>query len=587
MEPYLIAIIVIGSIIVIGVIIFVSVYFTLGSSVVTTKTPVSNVTIVPTEVITPSPTPVDGDRMKLLLPLYIYPAWDSVLVQNNPENLIAIMNPNSGPGDSYDSEYANAVANVIGYIATNYSSNGNISNLLQQVSNYNSWYGVNGIFYDEMSTQASNVSFYQNLYYQTKVVLSTTANLTNAPNTQTYKSNSNFTASAINSNIMYSIDRAGNMYVYNVSNAFPEYISSSVFIEVGAIDQYLYLSNNCDYLMFGSGICSITNNTHVLLVSNSISEIEDRACVNDSSSLFFHGNGNGGNMFIYNLPSFTNNSNVNLRNYFSFIDTIDTYGDKLLIYGRQTLDNSSNLLICSGALNANVTVLNSYPNLFVGRHRQSILDVNRKYVYFMYSNLTVVKLEGNTCTLTYNLSNSSILKGNLTNDGEYLFLQYAPQVDLYKSNLDIPYKIATYTEMYGEYQLVFNSKTNVLYYYTIDLTNNLSANFFTYSNSNYTVVGNPGTNTIEEYASASDILVVYEGSNFSEYSSSTWQSNFSKDKFAALVYDSNEIQMMQAVQISNQSLGSIYVTDDDLPNPWDTIPNYYSLESNLINNNIV
>jgi len=81
--------------------------------------------------------------------------------------------------------------------------------------------------------------------------------------------------------------------------------------------------------------------------------------------------------------------------------------------------------------------------------------------------------------------------------------------------------------------------------------------------------------------------VVYEGSNFSNYSANSWQSNFSKDKFAALVYDSNEIQMMQAVQISNQSLGSIYVTDDDLPNPWDTIPNYYSLESNLINNNIV
>uniref|UniRef100_UPI0021B6C64E spherulation-specific family 4 protein n=1 Tax=Streptococcus mitis TaxID=28037 RepID=UPI0021B6C64E len=79
---------------------------------------------------------------------------------------------------SYDSEYANAVStlqgsgsNVIGSIATNYSSNGNISNLLQQVSNYNSWYGVNGIFYDEMSTSNSNVSFYQDLYDKTKIVL--------------------------------------------------------------------------------------------------------------------------------------------------------------------------------------------------------------------------------------------------------------------------------------------------------------------------------------------------------------------------------------------------------------------------------
>jgi hypothetical protein len=45
--------------------------------------------------------------------------------------------------------------------------------------------------------------------------------------------------------------------------------------------------------------------------------------------------------------------------------------------------------------------------------------------------------------------------------------------------------------------------------------------------------------------------------------------------------------MITAVSNSNQSLGSIYVTDDNLPNPWNTIPSYYALESNLINNNIL
>jgi hypothetical protein len=59
------------------------------------------------------------------------------------------------------------------------------------------------------------------------------------------------------------------------------------------------------------------------------------------------------------------------------------------------------------------------------------------------------------------------------------------------------------------------------------------SNIFSNSNiSNHIIVGNPGTNTIEEYEHTADILVVYEDSNFSDYSSNAWQSNFSKNKFA-------------------------------------------------------
>ncbi len=115
----------------------------------------------------------------IVIPLYTYPTdgtWSEVIQakQSYPSvPIVAIINPNSGPGSSKDVNYVNGIANleaagvtVLGYVATGYgtSSYSGISNVEQQISQYELWYPkVQGIFFDEMSGSASTQSYYQTL----------------------------------------------------------------------------------------------------------------------------------------------------------------------------------------------------------------------------------------------------------------------------------------------------------------------------------------------------------------------------------------------------------------------------------------
>ena len=70
-------------------------------------------------------------RLGLLVPAYIYPvaggAWDQLAAVASTVPLIAIVNPNSGPGTASDPNYVSAINNVraagggvIGYVPTDY-----------------------------------------------------------------------------------------------------------------------------------------------------------------------------------------------------------------------------------------------------------------------------------------------------------------------------------------------------------------------------------------------------------------------------------------------------------------------------------
>jgi Spherulation-specific family 4 len=115
----------------------------------------------------------------MIIPLYTYPtdgSWSAVIQakQSYPTvPIVAIINPDSGPGSSKDPNYATGITNlenagvvVLGYVATGYgtSSYSSIKNIERQVHDYKSWYpDINGIFFDEMSTSASEQSYYQTL----------------------------------------------------------------------------------------------------------------------------------------------------------------------------------------------------------------------------------------------------------------------------------------------------------------------------------------------------------------------------------------------------------------------------------------
>jgi hypothetical protein len=87
---------------------------------------------------------------------------------------LAIINPNSGPGTSKDTNYANQVTTteaagitVVGYVATGYAGTVTTSRTLaaakQDIDTYYNWYpNSGGIFLDEVTTDCAN----RNTYYK-------------------------------------------------------------------------------------------------------------------------------------------------------------------------------------------------------------------------------------------------------------------------------------------------------------------------------------------------------------------------------------------------------------------------------------
>lgn len=112
----------------------------------------------------------------LLIPAYFDPGtdatdWNRMAGAATQVPLIAVMNPNSGPGKSLDSNYLAAVTalnaaggRTIGYVHTSYGYR-SLGAVEKDVAKYFSWYPVDGIFIDEMASVATsrNLKYYKAL----------------------------------------------------------------------------------------------------------------------------------------------------------------------------------------------------------------------------------------------------------------------------------------------------------------------------------------------------------------------------------------------------------------------------------------
>jgi len=111
----------------------------------------------------------------LMIPLYIYPGqdWDALIsVKKAYPNVpvIAIINPNSGPGASQDSAYVAKIAQliaagitIIGYDHTSYGAR-DINAVKKDMDLYSSFYpNLQGIFFDEMVSATGKESYYSEL----------------------------------------------------------------------------------------------------------------------------------------------------------------------------------------------------------------------------------------------------------------------------------------------------------------------------------------------------------------------------------------------------------------------------------------
>lgn len=101
------------------------------------------------------------------------------------------------------------------------------------------------------------------------------------------------------------------------------------------------------------------------------------------------------------------------------------------------------------------------------------------------------------------------------------------------------------------------------------------------------VVLNPGTKTVSDcYMASTDIIITFEStySTYLTWQPSAWEASYPANRFWHLIYTTSQSQLPNAVALSRQrNAGWVYVTDDSLPNPWDTVPNtsYWNLELQL------
>ena len=111
----------------------------------------------------------------IVIPLYTYPTdgtWASVIQakQSYPNvPFAAVINPDSGPGASQDPNYVQGIKSlraagitVLGYVDTAYAVD-SISSVEANVNLYKTWYGVDGIMFDDMTNQAGYETYYSAL----------------------------------------------------------------------------------------------------------------------------------------------------------------------------------------------------------------------------------------------------------------------------------------------------------------------------------------------------------------------------------------------------------------------------------------
>jgi hypothetical protein len=95
------------------------------------------------------------------------------------------------------------------------------------------------------------------------------------------------------------------------------------------------------------------------------------------------------------------------------------------------------------------------------------------------------------------------------------------------------------------------------------------------SNGMTLTVGNPGTDTGSAYINALDVTFIYESAGLpSTTMLANWRSKYPLKGVGVIPYAAN--LDLTWVQQARSAVGYIYVTNDDLPNPWDTLPSTFS-----------
>src|SRR3989454_3831957 len=141
---------------------------------------------------------------------------------------------------------------------------------------------------------------------------------------------------------------------------------------------------------------------------------------------------------------------------------------------------------------------------------------------------------------------------------------------------DLDAQISRYKNWYSVNGIFFdemaNNQGNENYYSTLN----------TYVKSlgmTYTM-GNPGTTTLKSYVGTLDSIIIYESAgtpSLSYPASATFYPSYSKSNFGFLAYSVPSLDTSFETSASTY-VQWLYITNDGLSNPWDTLPSYFMNE---------
>lgn len=95
-------------------------------------------------------------------------------------------------------------------------------------------------------------------------------------------------------------------------------------------------------------------------------------------------------------------------------------------------------------------------------------------------------------------------------------------------------------------------------------------------------VGNPGANSIPSYLSTVDVVLIYESPglpNLNNYDD-TWES-YDNDQLGMIPFSVDSLPA-DWIKDATEFIGWLYVTNDNLPNPWDSLPSYFGDMAELL-----
>src|SRR5574338_1008562 len=155
-------------------------------------------------------------------------------------------------------------------------------------------------------------------------------------------------------------------------------------------------------------------------------------------------------------------------------------------------------------------------------------------------------------------------------DAGIIVLGYIPTKYAVRSSATVMHDIDLYKSWYAVDGVKFDEMTNTVGYETY--YSNLSD--YAKSIGLAMTVGNPGADVPPSYIGIVDNLTIFENGFLPTLSYlGGWHTNYDKSNFSSESYAIPTLDQTY-VSSASQYLGYIYLTDDNLPNPWDTTSSY-------------